>query len=77
MDFKCNKCPLKKCIVLKTGLDSPVRSVQLGIESQFGPVKPSKTGQQSVKTEKLVKNRAKIGVELEIKKKQFDDRFGF
>ena len=57
--------------VLKTGLDRSVRPVQPRTESQSGPVKTPKTGQQPVK------NRAKTGVEPEIKKKRFDVRFGF
>ena len=54
--------------VLKTGPDWPV---QPGTKSQSGPIKTPKTGQQPVK------NRAKTGVEPEIKKKRFDVRFGF
>ena len=47
----------------KNGPDRPVRPVQPGTGSQSGPVNTPKTGQQPVK------NRAKTGVEPEIKKK--------
>ena len=50
-------------IVLKTRPDRPVRPVQPGTGSQSSPVKTPKTSQQPVK------NMAKTGVELEIKKK--------
>ena len=49
--------------VLKIGPDQPVRPVQPGIGSQFGPVKTPKIGQQPVK------NRAKTRIEPKIKKK--------
>ena len=42
--------------VLKTVPDRPVRS---GTESQFGPVKTPKTGQQSVKNRKTGKKSSK------------------
>ena len=45
---------LDKIIVLKTGPDRPVRSVQPGTGSQSGPVKTPKTGQQP-------ENRPKTG----------------
>ena len=48
-------------IVLKTGPDRPVRPVQSGTESQSGPVKTPKTGQEPVNNRKTgqkpVKNR--------------------
>jgi len=50
------------CTVLKIGPYQLVRPVQAGIESQFGPVKSPKIGQQS-------ENRPKTGVEPKIKKK--------
>ena len=37
---------MKKCTVLKTEPDRPVRPVQLGTGSQSGPVKTLKTGQK-------------------------------